>query len=375
MAHARLATDPDDLTVDQLNAVLAEQSPGVALTDFEVLETHLWGRGQVSSAGRIIIEPTYAASAPAGLPRRVVIKVAKTDPQSDDPKRVRGTGALYANEVHIYTRLRPSSFLEAPVILGGAYDRDTATFLLMMEDLRDRGATFGAATTPVSLATLRSLLDQLATLHARYWNSPELTSSLGWMEAHTRGDLYLTFNTPQAAPKFIADQVEAVQFKREMVQRLGTTTDGLFQAFQLVQRHQARLVQTVCHGDTHIGNTYVLPDGRGGLLDWQLASQGHALHDVSYLIATGLSVADRRTHERELLAYYREQLLAKGVKEPPTSEDLWLEYRRAMVWGVYIGWLTTPVANYGWEICVMNHLRTMTAFEDLETGRLIDALR
>ncbi|CAN7326395.1 phosphotransferase [Phenylobacterium sp. LjRoot219] len=374
MAGTRLPTDPQDLTVDHLNALLAAQSPGVALTDFTVTETHLWGGGQASSAGRMVIAPTYAASAPRDLPRSLIIKVAKTDPTSDDPKRVRGTGALYRNEVNVYTRLQPSTFLEAPAVLGGVYDPETATFLLLMEDLRDRGASFGAVTTPVGLDTVRSLLDQLASLHARFWNSPDFADGLSWMEAHTRGDLHLVFNTPQAAPAFIAQQVEQEQFKREMVQRLGTTVDGLFRGFQRVQAHQARLPQTVCHGDTHIGNTYALPDGRGGLLDWQLASQGYAMHDVSYLVATALPVAERRTHERELLAYYREQLLAKGVADAPSLDDLWLEYRRAMVWGVYIGWLTTPVVNYGWEITVMNHLRIMTAYEDLETGRLIDAL-
>lgn len=374
MAATRLPTDPQDLTVDHLNAALAAQSPGVALSGYEVIETHLWGGGQASSAGRIVIAPTYAASAPADLPRRLILKVAKTDPSSDDPKQVRGTGALYRNEVNVYTRLRPSTFLEAPAVLGGVYDPETTTFLLLMEDLRDRGASFGAVTTPVPLETVRSLLDQLAILHARYWNSPDFSGSLGWMEAHTRGDLYRVFNTPQAAPAFIAQQVEQEQFKREMVQRLGTTVDGLFRGFQAVQQHQARLAQTVCHGDTHIANTYALPDGRGGLLDWQLASQGHAMHDVSYLTATALSVADRRAHERELLAYYRDRLRANGVQDAPSLDDLWLEYRRAMVWGVYIGWLTTPVVNYGWEITVMNHLRIMTAFEDLETGKLLEAL-
>lgn len=376
MPRSRFPTDADDLTVDHLNSVLAGSTPAVALADFRVTESHLWGSGAASSAGRLVIEPTYmAASSSRALPRSLVVKVAKTDPQSADPKRVRGTGALYRNEVNVYARLKPATFLEAPLILGAAYDPETSTFLLVMEDLRTRGAAFGAVTSAVSLKSLRSLLDQLATLHARYWESPELRSSLAWMEAHTRGDLHLTFNTPDAAPRHIAEQVQSVQFKREMVQRLGTTIDALFEGFQLVQQHQARLPQTVCHGDTHIGNTYILPDGSGGLLDWQLTSQGYAMHDVSYVIATGLSVEDRRRHERELLAYYREQLLARGLTAPPTSDELWLEYRRAMIWGVYIGWLTTPVVNYGWEINVMNHLRLMTAYEDLETGDLVAALR
>jgi Ser/Thr protein kinase RdoA (MazF antagonist) len=134
------------------------------------------------------------------------------------------------------------------------------------------------------------------------------------------------------------------------------------------------LPQTVCHGDTHIANTYVLPGNKAGLLDWQLASRGYCMHDVSYLVATGLSVSQRRAAERDLLAYYRERLIARGCREAPALEGLWNEYRMAMVWGLYIGWLTTPVVNYGWEVSVMAHLRMTTAYEDLETGKLIDRL-
>jgi hypothetical protein len=366
-------TGPEGLTLELLNGVVQAQTPGAALAGFRVVDSHLWGSGEASSAGRVDIEVDYAPASPAGLPRRLVAKIARVDPD-DTPSRRASRGGLYANEVDVYTRFDPARIVEAPRVLGGAYDPASHHFLLLLEDLRERGVTFANVTVPTSLERMRSLLSQLARLHARYWNSPELSGSLGWMEHHTRGRLYDMFNTPDNAPAAIAWLVETVQFKSEMVQRLGQTADSLFAQFQRVQRHQAQLPQTVCHGDTHIGNTYILPDDAGGLIDWQLASQGHGAHDVSYLLGSGLSVAERRRHERDLLAFYREQLREHGVAAPPDPETLWLEYRRAMVWGVYIGWLTTPVINYGWEITVMNHLRMMTAYEDLETAKAIAQL-
>jgi hypothetical protein len=371
-----LPTDPADLRLDILNSVIGRQAPDISLTDFAIVESHIWGSGQVSSAGRIVIRPRYSATSPADLPRQLVLKVAKTAPEDPTrPNPVAGAGgALYHNEVETYARLKPSTFLEAPRVFGGAYDPEKNALLLIMEDLRDRDVTFANVTVPTSLDRLRSLLDELAVLHARYWDSPELGTSLGWMESHLRGDIHDVFNTPEILPRSVANQVETEQFKREMVERLGTDVDGLFRQFQAVQRHQAKLPQTVCHGDTHIGNTYIVPGDSGGLLDWQLASKGYAMHDVSYLIATALSVAERRRHEREMLDYYRECLRSKGVVSVPDSELLWTEYRRAMVWGVYIGWLTTPVVNYGWEITVMAHLRVMTAYEDLGTAELAEAV-
>jgi hypothetical protein len=376
MTQPSLPTDPGDLTVEVLNQVIAAHSPGVVLTSFDLVESHVWGGGEVSSAGRVVIAPAYAAPAPSELPAKLVIKVARA--AADDPARpnpVAGAGgALYENEVAVYRDLRPSTFLEAPVTFGAAYDPHSNALLLVMEDLRERGASFASVKVATSIARMRSLLDQLAVLHARYWNSPELERSLAWMDSHSRGRIHDQFNNPEIVPRFIAHQVATEAFKREMVERLGVTCDQLFRQFQTVQRHQASLPQTVCHGDTHIGNTYILPGERAGLLDWQLACKGFAIHDVSYAIATALSVAQRREHERELIAYYREQLLSRGVADAPDLDTLWREYRQGMVWGVYIGWLTTPVVNYGWEVTVLNHLRLMTAYEDLETAQCIAAL-
>lgn len=177
----------------------------------------------------------------------------------------------------------------------------------------------------------------------------------------------------RVAPSYIAHEVENENFKREMVQRLRSTPDRLLAGVQALQRHQSTLPQTLLHGDTHFGNTYRLPNGVAGLLDWQLMVRGYAMHDVSYIIATGLSIEDRRGSERDLLAYYLDRLSQEGVANAPSMDTVWNEYRHMMVWAVYIGWLTTPVVNYGWEINVMNHLRLTTAYEDLETAKLVDA--
>src|SRR3546814_4799515 len=92
---------------------------------------------------------------------------------------------------------------------------------------------------------------------------------------------------------------------------------------------------TLLHGDTHLGNIYLLPDGRAGLLDWQLVVRGHHMHDVNYIVTTALSIGDRRNHERDLLAYYLDRLKAHGVAAAPDFEESWNEYKRCLVWGVY----------------------------------------
>jgi hypothetical protein len=350
----------EDLTVGLINAVIHTRHPDVLIDGFDVLESRRYGE-MVSTSGRAILQMRYAAGAPKDLPERVLCKLAI------------GAGSVmapfYQNEVEIYSRLRPDLLMEAPRSLGGLYDAETAQFVLLLEDLTQRGARFPNVTQEVSLSSVETLIDSLATLHASHWESPRFSGDLSWLQTHLHGPVAQVMN--DLAPPLIQREIDSQAFKREMVQRLRTTGTELLAGVQAVQRHQSRLSQTLLHGDTHMGNTYVLPQGSTGLLDWQLTVRGYCMHDVSYLVTTNLPIAMRRQHERTLLSRYRERLMSLGAKNPPTAKELWDEYRRAVVWGVYIGWLTTPVANYGWEVNVVNHLRLTTAYEDLDTASLV----
>jgi hypothetical protein len=235
----------------------------------------------------------------------------------------------------------------------------------MLEDLREREARFPDVTTPVSLDEVRSLLDVLAALHARFWRSPDLLERHASIRSHTDGDLFRFFMAPDSVPALVRAEFAAEQFKREMVEAIGTSEAALYDAVRRVQHHQAGLPFTLCHGDCHIGNTYLLPQGKAGLLDWQLTARGYFMHDVSYLIITALSVAARRENERGLISYYLQRLAAHGLSNPPGADEAWEEYRLAANWCLYIGWLTTPKTHYGWEITVCNVLRLSTAVGDL----------
>jgi hypothetical protein len=351
--------DPDELTCESLTRLVQSLNPKIEVVNFDVWEnkTYAAGTDDVSTAGRIGVDVVLKGEGAESINTRWMLKVCRPD-LGDIP--------LYENEVNFYTRLRPEIEIETPTCFGGEYNRATGTYGIALEDMRELDVRFANVTSDVSLAQIKTLLSTLADLHARYWESPRFSADLDWVQPHTSGAIYTMFNDPNIVPDMISKLVESNQFKKELVEAAGQTAAGLYQEFRKLQKHQATLPQTVCHGDTHIGNTYLFPDDRAGLIDWQLMARGYCLHDVTYLLMTGLSVGLRRKHEKELLAFYREQLEARGVQNAPGPDTLWLEYRRAAVWGVYIGWLTTPVMNYGWEITVNNHIRLLTAYQDLE---------
>lgn len=352
--------DVNRLTVATLNSTVQQLYPDVQIDDFSIIESKAYGDEMVSTAARALLELNYRNN-DLNLPNRVILKLARDSSKLMSP--------FYANEVLFYNHLRRDLAIEAPLSLGGLFDEASGQFGLLMEDLNQRQAHFPNVKEQVNLTQIESLIDTLAKLHATFWQSPRFSKDLHWVQSHTHGTLSQLQN--DAATLLIQHEIDNENFKREMVQRLRTTGPELRSSMIAMHKHQATLPQTLLHGDTHLGNTYLLPGDKGGFLDWQLMTSGYGVHDISYLVTTALSIEQRRKHEQTLLQRYLWQLAEQGVTNPPKFNEAWLEFRRSLVWGVYYGWLTTPVVNYGWEINVLNHLRLTTAYEDFDTSKLL----
>lgn len=358
---------PQEFDASILENLIRTVYPDVRLASIHVVDAALSTEGdqRVSTARRIAFDVTYTEGSQPELPNRLMVKIARPEFREIP---------LYDNEVNIYTRIGDELPIRVPRSFGGVRDRKSATFGLVLEDLRPMNATFEDVLSPLKAEDTAALLDQLASLHAAYWESTRFKGDLDWIQPHTSGPIHDLFTADAGVALLIDHEVATHQFKRELVQSTGETTGSLRAQVARVQVHQAALPCTLLHGDAHIGNTYRLPDGQRGFLDLQLAARGFCMHDVSYTIVTSLSIDDRRAHERDLIAGYRQRLVDLGVVAPPSLDELLYEHRLAMAWCLYIGWLTSPTENYGWEITVANHIRISTAYRDLSSSAAIKAL-
>lgn len=391
-----------DLDVSGVEAMLRRLHPDVTVRAVTVLSRARCGDGIASTADRIVLDVELAPGHAAALPRRMVLKtlllhprlrfglpavlsLARTSrmvealpvvgraarsllfvgvglyqrffPHAPDP--------MYVNEVRFYTEIRSRLDLEAPLVFGGLFDAANRHFGILMEDLSLRGARFPNATMEVPLDSIRDLLVNLARLHAPFWGSPRLTAELAWLPDRLSGGMFPVFDG--IGRELIRYQVEQHAAKAERIAPLGRDVDQLWRDLWTSQRELAQGPCTLLHGDTHVGNTYLLPDGSGGLLDFQLAVRGHWANDVTYLLVTGLAPEERRRHERDLLGCYLDELRRRGVVAPPSADEAWRAYRLAVIWGLVIGWLITPPVNYGPEITNANLSRLVTACQDLES--------
>jgi aminoglycoside phosphotransferase (APT) family kinase protein len=96
--------------------------------------------------------------------------------------------------------------------------------------------------------------------------------------------------------------------------------------------------QCFLHGDTHIGNSYLEPDGSIGFLDWQIACTGLWVHDFTYFLITALDLPDRRRGEHDLLDHYLKALRKYGAPTAPDFDEAWELYRKSVIYGL-VSWL------------------------------------
>lgn len=357
-------SDLHDLTPAILGAALSEWRPGVAVERADIVAAKRCGDGIASTADRVVLDLSYAPGTGAGLPRRLILKTMLASPHAP--------AAMYENEVRFYRELRGDLDIETPAAFASSFDPATGRFGILLEDLEARNARFPSALDPVSVDEVRSIVGHLATLHAQFWDSPRFAGDLAWVATPTSGGMFQVFD--RIGLELIEDQVGRHPFKQELIAPLGRSVAEMWDLLWTVQARHGEAPTTLLHGDPHIGNTYLLPGARGGLLDWQLMMRGRWAHDVTYLLVTSLDPETRRVHQRDLLGGYLDRLAEAGTSGVPSTADAFEQYRSAALWGLVIGWLICPPENYGPEITAANISRTVAAVEDLETFAAIEEL-
>lgn len=219
--------------------------------------------------------------------------------------------------------------IEHPRVFHAVPDYLRLDFLLVMEDLTARGGDPRDATRPLSVDQVASGLRGLARLHSAHWN--RIDPRLRWVRpwAPTKG---WQVGLRKCVPT-------GIERGRDI---LPASLGGL--GGERIVDHWVRFVatlrggaQTLLHGDAHIGNTYVLPDGTLGFLDWQVVRRGHWSQDVGYFLIGALTEDDARRHEADLLGTYLDAL---DVPDRPGFAEAWQRYSISHAYGLAI-WLST----------------------------------
>ncbi|WP_322754825.1 phosphotransferase [Frankia sp. Cas3] len=366
---ASLPRSAEDLTPAMLTTLLRPAHPTVVVDGVDLIGATRVGVAtatgeKASTADRLTLGLRYAPGCDAGLPPRMFLKTLLVgEDQSGLP---RAAPAMYRTEIGFYREVRPQLDVEAPRMFFGDLDDETGQFVVLIEDLSLRDATYPNALGSLTREQAAALLAELAKVHAAYWSSSDLHEVFPWLETPDSGENMEFFRT---IGRKIFDKQLKIDWKAEIVAGLGRSHDELWAALWKLQVLMEKEHRCLLHGDAHVANTYLLPTG-GGLLDWQFCKAGNWSSDVAYLIVTALDSERRRTLERDLIAGYLDELARHGVT-PPSADDAWLLYRQNMVWGVAVGWVMTPPTHHGPALISANLQRCVTAAIDLESFKAV----
>ncbi|MCW2525446.1 MAG: hypothetical protein JWM76_306 [Pseudonocardiales bacterium] len=345
------------ITAEWLTSVLTNKYPGVVVETLEMVEL----KNTHTSKLRMLASYNEVGRA-AGLPPHICLKANFTG--KDSPVDICKV------EAQFYHDLAEGTEIPVPISYYSDWDQDgSGQGLVVLEDLIELGGEFGNTFQRIGVDAVSRAMEDLAILHGRFWGSPKLDTA-DWLPVSmkTPGDsdqpriLWWLFEENLARDVYIERLPEWMVADRQRFLRVY----DLLSVYAQAQTGP----YTIVHGDSYLGNTYLKPDGHRIWLDWQMVRKGHAWRDVSYFMVGALSVEERRTTERDLLAHYRDRLLATGAQDVPDVDTIFEHYRRWAMYGL-MSWMGTK-DHWGQDNHEAIH-RFSVATTDLDTVTLLES--
>lgn len=344
----------DEVSADWLTAALAPHFPGAVVGEVTV---------QMRDDGTNRRARLAVGYAEGSGPDTVFVKAV--DP--DHKEMIKYTSGLL-HEPRLFTSDLALP-LEHPAVYAAPIDEGAEDFMLVMEDLTARDADPRDATRPLTTEQAAAGVRGLARLHGAFWGDRLARPALGWLEPFLPWDGMQYAPLPAALERLGDDAPASVR-----ALTIDHLVEGIWKPFIRTLTAPGVPV-TLLHGDPHIGNTYLTPDGDLGFLDWQVARQGNFALDLGYFLQGALVTADRRAAERDLLAIYRDNL-GLPADELPSEAEIWLRYRASVAHGLTT-WLATASAGELWQrpdIALALAQRYSVAYEDLQTAQALAEL-
>ena len=282
----------------------------------EVISVEITKRIQTPISNLWFLEVGYGAGFSPELQNRLLLKW----PIEQSPAPERGEPELV-----FYRELAPALPSPPMVQCLATAPRTSDQQWLIIEDLRSSHTNPPWPNRPTD-KELYAAVAVLARLHARWWESPELGSTIGTL--HTEASLRtMVYGFRDHLPGFLDELGEDLP-----------TTDRLLleEVFASSLRPWLRLLKqralTVIHGDAHTWNFLFPRSGQGipYLIDWQLWHPDVGPKDLAFMIGLHLDRTVREQLELPLLHSYHEELIGAGVNNY-SFDDLMLDYRRCLV--------------------------------------------
>ncbi|WP_280311024.1 phosphotransferase [Nocardia abscessus] len=346
-----IPTDVGHLTPEWLTAVLHAHGHEAVVASVSAVPV---GSGQMAGSYRITLD--YRS--PTVLPATMIAKLA-TGP--DDHRRF-GSGA-FRNEVRFYRELAGTFRVPVPRCHAAVISASGSEFVLLLDDLAP--AVQGDQIAGCRIEEARAVAVAAAGLHAPRWCDDTLLTTAGLaLPTNEDRELMESVLTPMALAFTERFDARLTDLQRKAVEWL-VACAGEWLVAPL--RHFALI-----HGDLRIDNVMFSPEGAVTIIDWQTITVGQPLRDIAFLLATSLSIEDRRAGERRIIEDYHRALVDYGVTGY-TAEQCRRDYVSSLIQApliVVFGCGAAQPTDRGDAMFLTMLDRSATAIDDLVPGSL-----
>jgi len=295
----RLPESLDDVTSEWLSAALRSKGylrqGAVVVTRVTPIGSDSGFTSQVARIGLAFDYPEKS------LPSSMIVKLAAIGSENASSRMFE---ERYARECSFYSLIWPDVGVRTPACYLAAREAQPSRVVLLLEDLGT--ARFGDSAAGWSRQDAELVVDALAGLHAKWWNSQKLDE---WTWIPPYGDV-----AAQLEKLGMRRTVFLERYDRDISAELRGLTMLLGPKHaDLLQRLGGR-PSTLLHVDAHLDNIAFLdgPASTPVLFDWQSVSKGLGVVDLA-LFLTGSAPEHRRLHERELIERYHGRLATAGI--------------------------------------------------------------
>lgn len=320
---------------------------------------------RANATGLFRLALRYSRGAPAAAPATAICKVF-----ADDLYERSG-----AAEARFYLRLAPAmEDPPAPALLGAVDEPGERQCVLLLEDLEPE---FSLAGEPLRPELLERAVDELARLHAAWWEHPRLRSA----------DFDIPQNgfsrSAQALPpdgirKLVREGEAALAgFMERCAAELTEEDRRLLDGFPAAwgERFAARVAGgrglTLCHGDFHLHGNVFFPRQRTvffprkrtagaapRFVDWNQHRRGLGAHDLAYgVLCHPVEATLRPERDGALLRRYHAVLRREGVSNYAFEQCEW-DFRFSLLTNLFLAFFT---GRYGWLAKTMDAVRAWDA--------------
>jgi aminoglycoside/choline kinase family phosphotransferase len=292
-----------------LTRSLQERFPGVSVSAFS---TSPIGTGQMADSLRVKMQHTGNTSAPKTL-------IAKVPKANDASRAASRMTRCYEVETSFYSEICSVVDARVPNCYHVEYSAHDDEFLLLLEDLAPakQGDQLGGCSVDDAMLAVT----EMAKLHGSLWGS-RLIQNNEWLHRNGTDSADLTSQLLQGVYPAFCQRFEG-RIDSEVV-KVGRQLVNQFPIYIAAQPKP----NTVVHRDFRLDNLLFGEwEGNRGvaILDWQTASEGVAISDLSYFVGSALLPEVRIDREREVVDHYVSVINTYGVGI--TKEEAWRQYR------------------------------------------------